>query len=89
MATVKPRKIKPYSGYNAKTADHMLLDAGAFFANYDPATDTYASAKKAGKCLGVTIKGGEFSAKPTLRRLEFDGVKTRTKGDTVVDGWEV
>jgi hypothetical protein len=39
--------------------------------------------------LGVTIKGGEFSAKPTLRRLEFDGVKTRTKGDTVVDGWEV
>lgn len=30
MATVKPRKIKPYSGYNAKTADHMLLDAGAF-----------------------------------------------------------
>ncbi len=89
MATVKPRKIKPYSGYSAKTADRMLLDAGAFFVNYDPATDTYASAKKAGKCLGVTIKGGEFSAKPTLRRLEFDGVKTRTKGDTVVDGWEV
>ena len=89
MAIVKPRKIKPYSGYSNKTADRMLLDAGAFFANYDPATHTYASAKKAGKCLGVTIKGGEFSAKPTLRRLEFDGVKTRTKGDTVVDGWEV
>ena len=46
MATVKPRKIKPYSGYSAKTADRMLLDAGAFFVNYDPATDTYASAKK-------------------------------------------
>lgn len=33
MATVKPRKIKPYSGYSAKTADRMLLDAGAFFVN--------------------------------------------------------
>ena len=26
MATVKPRKIKPYSGYNSKTPDHMCGD---------------------------------------------------------------
>lgn len=51
MATVKPRKIKPYSGYSAKTADRMLLDAGAFFVNYDPATDTYASAKRQASAL--------------------------------------
>lgn len=30
MSKVKPRMIKPYSGYSAKTADRMLLDAGAF-----------------------------------------------------------
>lgn len=30
MAAVKPRKIKPYSGYSNKTADRMLLDAGVF-----------------------------------------------------------
>lgn len=51
MATVKPRKIKPYSGYSNKTADRMLLDAGAFFVNYDPATDTYASAKRQASAL--------------------------------------
>ncbi len=89
MSKVKPRMIKPYSGYSAKTADRMLLDAGAFFKNFDVEKDTYATAKAAGKCLGVTIKGGEFSAVPSLRRIEFDGVKTRTKGDTLIDGWEV
>lgn len=89
MATAKVRKVKPYSGFTAKTSDRLLLDAGAFFKNFRVGKDTYASAKAAGKCLGVTIKGGEFSAKPNLRRIEFDGVHTRTKGDTLVDGWEV
>ena len=82
------RKVMPYSGYTSKTPDRLQLDAGVFFKNFNVGTDTYASAKKAGKCLGVTIKGGEFSAKPNLRRVEFDGVKTRTKGDTLIDGWE-
>lgn len=86
---MKQRRIKPFSGYTENTPDRMLLDAGAFFKNFTVGTDTYASAKTEGKCLGVTIKGGEFSAKPSFRRIEFDGVKTRTKGDTLVDGWEV
>lgn len=88
MATAKVRRVKPYSGYSGNTPDRLLLDAGAFFKNFEVGKDTYASAKAEGKCLGVTIKGGEFSAKPTLRRIEFDGVKTRTIGDTLIDGWE-
>lgn len=88
MSTTKVRKIKPYSGYTQKTADRLQLDAGAFFKNFEVGTDTYTSAKAAGKCLGVTIKGGEFSAKPNLRQIEFDGVKNRTKGQTLIDGWE-
>ncbi len=85
----KVRRIKPYSGYSENTPDRLLLDAGAFFKNFKVGTDTYKDAKAAGKCLGATIKGGEFSAKPNLRRMEIDGVKTRTIGDTLIDGWEV
>lgn len=87
--TVPVRRVKPYSGYNAKTPDKLLLDAGAIFKNFDPSTDTYASAKAAGKCLGATQKGSEFSAAPSIRRMEIDGVHTRTKGDTLIDGWDV
>lgn len=88
MGTAKVRKLKPYSGFTNKTLDNMLLDAGVFFENYDIETDTYASAKAAGKCLGVTIKGGEFSAKPTIRNIEFDGVRSRIKGNAFIDNWE-
>ena len=89
IATAKVRRVKPYSGYNANTPDRLLLDAGAVFKNFTVGTDTYATAKAAGKCLGATRKGTEFSAKPNFRRMEIDGVKTRTKGDTLIDGWEV
>ena len=90
MSTVTPvRRVKPYSGYNAKTPDKLLLDAGAIFKNFVVGTDTYASAKTAGTCLGATQGGSEFSAKPSFRRMEIDGVHTRTKGDTLIDGWEV
>jgi hypothetical protein len=87
--TVKVRRVKPYSGYNSDTPDKLLLDAGVLFKNYDPDTDNYDTAKAAGKCLGATQGGSEFSAKPTFRRMEIDGVHTRTKGDTLIDGWEV
>ena len=86
---VPVRRVKPYSGYNAKTPDKLLLDAGAVFKNFIVGTDTYASAKAAGKCLGATQKGSEFSAVPQIRRMEIDGVHTRTKGDTLIDGWDV
>jgi hypothetical protein len=81
--------VKPYSGYNAKTPDKLLLDAGAIFKNFVVGTDTYASAKAAGKCLGATQGGSEFAAVPSYRRMEIDGVHSRTKGDTLIDGWEV
>lgn len=88
MSTVKPRRVKPYSGFSKYTPDSLLLDAGAFFKDFKVGVDTYTTAKAAGKCLGATQKGGEFSTKSNIRRLEIDGVKTRTKGDTLIDGWE-
>ena len=81
--------MKTYSGFTANTANSLLLDAGAFFKNFDVATDTFASAVAAGKLIGATKDGGEFSAVPTIRQVEVDGVKGRAKGLEIVDGWEV
>lgn len=78
-----------YSGYTAETPKSLLLDAGAFFKNFYPATDTFASAVAAGKLIGATSGGGAFSAIPTMRRVEIDGVKGAAKGMQVIDEWVV
>lgn len=80
--------MKTYTGFNANTADSLLLDAGAFFVNFDPETDTYESAK-ATKLLGATRGGGEFKAAMTVRQIEVDGVKGRAKGLEVNDAWDI
>lgn len=81
-------RIRPYSGFKEGTVEHLLLDAGVFFKNFTVGTDTYASAKAAGKCIGATNGGGEFSVTKTYRNGEFDGVKSRVKGNVFVDGIE-
>lgn len=78
-----------YSGFTANTAESLLLDAGAFFKNFDVDTDTYESAKAAGKLIGATKDGGEFQAKPEIRQIQVDGVKGAAKGLDVVDSWSV
>lgn len=80
---------KTYSGYTAATADNLLLDAGAFFVNYSVDTDTFDTAVTAGKLLGATRGGGSFSAVPSLRSIEVDGIKGKAKGLQVIDSWEV
>lgn len=81
--------MKIVSGFTQKTAENLLLDAGAFFKNFEVGTDTFESAVAAGKLLGATNGGGEFSAVPTIRQIEVDGVKGRAKGLEVIDAWEV
>lgn len=80
--------MKTYTGFNANTADNLLLDAGAFFVNFEVGTDTYETAK-ATKLLGATRGGGEFKASMTVRQIEIDGVKGRAKGLEVNDAWDV
>lgn len=80
---------KTYSGYTSKTAENLLLDAGAFFANFDIATDDFDTAVTAGKLLGATRGGGQFTATPELRAIEVDGVKGAAKGLQVIDSWDV
>lgn len=81
--------MKTYSGYTDETAKNLLLDAGAFFKNFNMSEDTFETAVKGGKLLGATRGGGEFSAVPTIRQIEVDGVKGRAKGLESLDSWDV
>lgn len=76
-----------FSGFTSDTAKHLQIDAGAFYKNYAPATDTPATAAE--KLLGATAGGGSFSAVPTIRQIEIDGVKGAVKGLEVIDEWAV
>ena len=76
-----------FTGVTSGTAQHLLLDAGAWFKNFDIATDTFASATA--KLIGATAGGGSFAAVPTIRRIEVDGLKGDTKGYESRDEWKV
>ena len=77
-----------FTGFSANTAKKLLLDAGAFVKNYDPSTDTWDTIKDT-KVIGATQGGGSFSAVPTIRRIEIDGVKGAAKGLEALDEWVV
>lgn len=81
--------MRKFSGFTTETAQSLLLNAGAFFKNFDPATDTFDSAVAAGKLIGATKGGGEFSAVPEVRQIEVDGVAGRAKGLEIIDSWDV
>lgn len=77
------------SGFNTNTAKHLMLDAGAWFKDYD-LTKTYAANVAVVGCLlGATQGGGSFSAVPTVRKIEIDGVKGSAKGMQTIDEWVV
>ena len=88
------KKKKVFAGFNKETPEHLLLDAGAFFRNFTfeaegESNDTFETAVAAGKLIGATKGGGEFSAVPAIRQIEVDGVKGRAKGLEVIDSWDV
>lgn len=74
------------SGLTATTPEKLLLDAGAFFKNYD-LSKTYA--ENASKLIGATSGGGSFSAVPTVRKIEVDGAKENVQQLQTIDQWVV
>ena len=80
---------KTYSGFQTTTAQNLLLDAGAFFFNFEVGTDTFDSAVSGGKLAGATRGGGRFVAVPNIRPIPVDGVKGKAKGLQVIDSWDV
>ena len=81
--------MKKYSGFTTETAKSLLLNAGAYFKNFDVGTDDFDSAVTAGKLIGATKGGGEFSAVPEIRQIEVDGVAGRAKGLETIDSWDI
>lgn len=81
--------MKKYSGFTTETAKSLLLNAGAYFKNFDVGTDKFDSAVAAGKLIGATKGGGEFSAVPEIRQIEVDGVAGRAKGLETIDSWDI
>lgn len=79
---------KCISGLTADTPKHLLLDAGAFFKNYD-LSQTFEQNVSAGKLIGATSGGGSFSAVPTVRRIEIDGAKENVEELQTIDQWVV
>lgn len=79
MATVSV-KAKNYNGITQKTVKNFVLGAGALFKNFEVGTDTYATAKSAGKLIGATRDGSTFRVEVTIEQIPVDGAIGRVKG---------
>lgn len=79
--------MKKYTGLNHLTGKKIMLDAGAFFVNYD-VTKTYAENVTAGHRVGATQGGGTFAANPETRYIGVDGMPENTKGMLEIVGWK-
>lgn len=80
---------KKLTGYTEKTMQNRVTGAGAYFKDFDVSTDTFSSAVEKGKLLGATKGGGSFTAKPSIRTIEVDGVQGKAKGMEEIDSWEI
>lgn len=79
--------MKKFTGLSKMTAKKIMLDAGAFFVNYD-VSKTYAENVAAGKRTGATQGGGSFAANPETRYISVDGMPENTKGMLEITGWK-
>lgn len=79
--------MKKFTGLSKMTAKKIMLDAGAFFVNYD-VSKTYAENVAAGKRTGATQGGGSFAANPETRYIGVDGMPENTKGMLEITGWK-
>lgn len=78
---------KRMTGMTENTVEHFVLGAGVFALNFTPGTDTYETAKTAGKLLGATTGGGEFKAAKVGHYSQVDGAPENTKGLYILDYW--
>lgn len=79
--------MKKFTGLSKMTAKKIMLDAGAFFVDYD-VKKTYAENVAAGKRTGATQGGGSFQANPETRYISVDGLPENTKGMLEITGWK-
>lgn len=77
------------SGLNADTKKHLMLGEGAIFKNFVVGTDTYESAKAAGKLLGACQGGSTFTATANVRQIAVDGIPGKVADLEEIDSWDV
>lgn len=86
------------SSLRPATYQNLQLNAGVFLANFDASSyadadaleDAIIDALEDGtNILGATIGGGTFTAEPTMRQIEADGVRYAVIGSTVNDMWTI
>lgn len=77
------------SGLNADTKKHLMLGEGAIFKNFVVGTDTYESAKAAGKLLGACQGGSTFNATAQVREISVDGIPGQVADLEEIDRWDV
>lgn len=78
---------KRMTGQTSETKAHLLLGAGILVKDYNPATDTYETARTGKKILGATSGGSTFTATKNGHYLSIDGVPENTKGNWILDNW--
>lgn len=79
--------MKKFTGLSKMTAKKIMLDAGAFFVDYD-VNKTYAENVAAGKRTGATQGGGSFQANAENRYIPVDGLPENTEGMLENTGWK-
>lgn len=67
----------------SNTSENLQLNAGVVCTTFDISTKVYSG------ILGATNGGGTFTAVPTIRQVEADGLPQNTKGFTIIDDWVV
>lgn len=72
---------------STNTPTNLLLGVGAFYKNFNTASDTPATATS--KLLGATDGGGTLAIVPQIRQVSVDGAPGDVKGLKVNDGYTV
>ncbi|MBO6301617.1 MAG: hypothetical protein J6N15_04210 [Ruminiclostridium sp.] len=85
MARIPFIRNRNYNGITKKTVKNIQLGASAVFKNYYPKTDTYETAKAAGKILGATRGGVNIRIEMPIVQVVVDGGMNRIKGLSYID----
>lgn len=78
--------MKRPTGLTSSTVKHLILDAGAYYKNYDI---ELPAEQQRDKLIGATAGGGSFTAVLTIRQVEVDGKRGAVKGFDEPEGWDV
>lgn len=72
------------TGVTSTTKENLQLGAGVVLTEYTPGGEV-----SPGSIIGATRGGGSFTAVPTMRQIDADGIPTNLKDFKVIDDYVV